>query len=143
MQVESNDDESNENHDDEDHDDEEYDDEDHSEEMTKDNDEDDDNDDDKPGPNDIKFGVHYTKLSSHPGNMRATNLALLYYKEYHGMKSRLAKTALVARLIKCLDNEGRRFLLKTSNGWMTMSDEQIHAKYTQKMANLNQPGQGV
>jgi hypothetical protein len=141
------DDESNEDNDDEDHEDNE-DDEDHDEEMTNESDVNDaafndaNNDSDAPvaaelGPNDIMIGVHHSKLSSHPGNMRATELALLNYKEYSGMNSRLEKRALAAKLIKHLDNEGRRFLIKTSNGWMTMSDEQTHFKFLRMMTALN------
>jgi hypothetical protein len=93
-----------------------------------------DNDSDAPvlaelGPKDIMIGVHHTQLSSHPGNMRATELALLSYKEYCGTKSYLVKRAFAANLIKCLDLEGHRFLLKTSNGWMTMSDEETHHNF--------------
>jgi hypothetical protein len=40
-------------------------------------------------------------------------------------------------LIQSLDFEGRRFLMKTSNGWMTMSDEQTHGKFSKMMTNLN------
>ncbi len=89
------------------------------------------------GPKDIMIGVHHSQMSSHPGNTRATELAILNYKEYHETKSRLEKRALVAKLIKHLDNEGRRLLLKTSNVWMTMSDEQTHYKFSRMMTNLN------
>ena len=83
------------------------------------------------------IGVHKSQLSSHPGNMRATELALLNYKEYSGTKSYLVKRALATKLIQRLDFEGRRFLLKTSNGWMTMSDEEAHRKFSKMMSNLN------
>ena len=106
-----------------------------------------DNDSDAPvlaelGPKDIMIRVHHTQLSSHLGNMRATELALLNYKEYCGTKSYLVKRAFAANLIKCLDLEGHRFLLKTSNGWMTMSDEETHHKFSIMMTNLNRANQG-
>jgi len=72
---------------------------------------------------DIMIGVPKSTLTlTHPGNMRATELALSNYKEYCGAKSYLVKRALAAKLIQLLDSEGRRFLMKTKNGWMTMSD---------------------
>ena len=81
------DDKSNKDHDDEDHEDD-KDDEGRDEEMTNESNVNDaafndaDNDSDDPvaaelGPKDIMIGVHKSQLSSHPGNMRATELALL------------------------------------------------------------------
>jgi hypothetical protein len=72
--------------------------------------------------------------------MRATELALSYYKEYCCTKSYLVKSALATKLIQRLVNEGRRFLMKTSNGWMTMSDELTHIKFSKMMTNLNGRG---
>ena len=83
------------------------------------------------------IGVHHSKSSSHPGNMRAAELALLNYKEYCGTSSHLVKRAFAAKLIKRLDNEGRRFLRETSNGWMTMTDEQTLKKISVMMCTLN------
>ena len=74
--------------------------------------------------------------------MRAAELVLWNYKEYYGTKSYLVKRAFVVHLIKRLDNEGCRFLLMRSNGWMTMSDKQKHVKFTKKMINLNKPTTG-
>jgi len=150
------DDESNKDNDDEGHEDDkdDEDDEGRDEEMTKESNINDaafndaDNDSNAPvlaelGPKDIMIGVHHTQLtSSHPGNMRATELALLNYKEYCGTKSYLVKRAFAANLIKCLDLEGHRFLLKTSNGWMTMSDEETHHKFSIMMTNLNRANRG-
>jgi hypothetical protein len=89
------------------------------------------------GPKDIMICVHHSKSSSHPGNMRATELALLNYKEYCGTSSRKVKGAFAAKLIQRLNNEGRRFLRKTSNEWMTMTDEQTHFKFSRMMTELN------
>jgi len=126
--------ESNEDNDDEDHEDD-KDDEGRDEEMTNESNvnnaafNDADNNSNAPvaaeiGSKDIMISVHCSKLSSHPGSMRAIELALLNYKEYSQMKSYLVKRALAAKLIQRLVNEGRRFLKKTSNGWITMTDEQ-------------------
>jgi hypothetical protein len=99
------DDENNEDHDDEDHEDDKG----RDEEMTNESNVNDPafidagNDSNVPvaaelGPKDIMIGVHHTQLRSHPGNMRATELALLNYKEYCRTKSRLEKSALAANL---------------------------------------------
>ena len=89
------------------------------------------------GPKDVMIGVHFSKCSSHPGNMRATELALQYYKEYCVTKSYVVKRALVTNLIQRLVNEGHRFLMKMGNEWMTMSDDQTHVKFLKMMTNLN------
>jgi len=89
------------------------------------------------GPNDIKLGVHHSQTIHHPGNKRAKELALMHYQEYCGTNSRKFKRMLVARLIKCLENEGRKFLLKTNDGWRTMSEEEKLIKYSLVISNLN------
>ena len=86
------------------------------------------------GPNDIKFGVHHTQMMDHPGTMSAKELALLHYQEYCGTNSRTLKRTLVARR---LENEGRKFLQKTSDGWRTMSDEEKLIRYSAITKNLN------
>ena len=100
------------------------------------------NDSDAPvaaelGPNDVLIGIHHSKSRSHPGNMRATELALQYYKEYCVTKSYVVKRALVTNLIQRLVNEGHIFLMKRGNEWMTMSDDQTHVKFSKMMTNLN------
>ena len=62
-----------------------------------------DNDSDAPvaavlGLKDIIIGAHYTQIRSHPGNMRASELALLNYKEYCGTQSLLVKRAFATNL---------------------------------------------
>jgi hypothetical protein len=89
------------------------------------------------GPKDIMTGVHYRKCSSHPGNIRVTELALLNYKEYCGTQSHLVKRAFATKLIQRLIYEGHRFLTKRGNGWITMSDEQTHFKFSRMMTNLS------
>jgi hypothetical protein len=49
----------------------------------------------------------------------------------------LVKRALAIKLIQRLDNEGRRFLQKTRNGWMTMTDEETLRKFSLKLSHLN------
>ena len=90
------------------------------------------------GPNNIKFGIHHTQKMDHPGTMRAKELALLHYQEYGGTNSRTLKRTLVVRLINLFENEGRKFLLKTSDGWRTMSDEEKLIKYSTMIKALNQ-----
>jgi hypothetical protein len=89
------------------------------------------------GPNDIKLGVHHSQMIYHPGTMRAKELALLHYQEYCGTNLRTLKRMLVARLIKRLENEGRKFLLKTSDGWRTMSDKEKLIRYSKMISTLN------
>ena len=115
-------------------------------------DEDDDDDDDDDDSNvpvatklrlkDIMFGVHWSMYKSHPGNMRASELAKLNYKEYCIASSNLVKQKLVAKLVQSLHFEGRRFLMKTRNGWMTMSDEQTHFRYSKMIKNKNTGWEG-
>ena len=96
------------------------------------------------GPNDIKFGVHHSQMSSHPGNMSARELALLHYKEYCETNLRTLKSTLVARLIKRLENEGHKILLKTRDGWRTMSDEEKIIRFSRMISNLNRrPNAGL
>jgi hypothetical protein len=84
------------------------------------------------------IGVHHTQMMYHPGTMSAKELALLHYQEYCETNSKTYKRTLVARLIKRLENEGRKFLLKTSDGgWRTMSDEEKLIKYSAIIKNLN------
>ncbi len=80
-------------------------------------------------PNDIMIGVHYSQLSSHPGNMRATELALLNYKEYCGAKSCLVKRAIAAKLSNVWILRDIDFYRRRVMDGMTMSDEQTHSKF--------------
>jgi hypothetical protein len=89
------------------------------------------------GPNDIMYGVHHSQMYNHQGNMSARELALLHYQEYSETNSRTFKSTLVASLIKRLENEGRKFLLKTKDGWRTMSYEEKHIRFSQMICNLN------
>ena len=90
------------------------------------------------GPNDIKLGVHHSQTIHHPGTMRAKELVLLHYQEYCGTNLRTLKRMLVARLIKRLENEGRKFVLKTNDGWRTMSEEEKLIRYSGMIRTLNQ-----
>jgi hypothetical protein len=89
------------------------------------------------GPNDIMYGVHHTQSYNHQGNMSARDLALLHYQEYSETNSRTFKSMLVARLIKRLEHEGRKFLLKTSDGWRTMTDDEKHHRFARMIGDLN------
>ena len=91
------------------------------------------------GPKDIMTGVNFRKCCSHPGNIRVTELALLNYKEYCGTQSNLVKRAFATKLIQRLIYEGHRFLTKRGNGWITMSDEQTHFKFSRMMTNPCSP----
>ena len=71
-----------------------------------------------------------------------TELALLNYKEYCGTQSNLVKRAFATKLIQHLIYEGHRFLTKRGNGWITMSDEQIHIKFSRMMGNQNYEKRG-
>jgi hypothetical protein len=90
------------------------------------------------GPNDIMYGVHNTQMCNHQGNMSARELALLHYQEYSETNSRTFKSTLVARLIKRLEDEGRKFLLKTrDDGWRTMSYDEKHIRFSRMLCDLN------
>jgi hypothetical protein len=89
------------------------------------------------GPNDIMYGVHHSQMYNHQGNISARELALLHYQEYCETSSKTFKSTLVARLIKRLENEGRKFLLKTSDGWRTMSAEEKQIRISQMISDMN------